>query len=68
MTEAEPQTHYPGSTKVNNSLEVRVVDPYKAHSMARCLVREENGALMPPEQRWRRAKAGAFWSRLQDAM
>lgn len=49
MTEAEAQAGYPGTTKVDNSLEVRLVEPYKGHSMASGLVRDENGALVPAQ-------------------
>lgn len=48
MTEAQAQASYLGCTKVEHSLEVRVVEPYKGHSMASGLVRNENGALLPP--------------------
>lgn len=51
MTEAEAQARYPRCSKVENSLEVRVCEPYKGHSMASGLVRDENGALVPEQPR-----------------
>ncbi len=50
MSEANAQAWYPGCTRVEGSLEVRVVGDYKGHSMPSGLVQREDGAMMPPSQ------------------
>lgn len=47
MTEPEAQARYPGCTKVEGSLEVRVCEPYTGHAMASGLQMRDDGAMMP---------------------